>query len=347
MRTSTLIAASSLLLVILSNSSGAQPPDAPGRMLAESEWGKLAIIEGRIRLTDACGGQESRMTAGDPESSDGEQLLINTETPDSASLSYVYVCSEESWTVSVKRPGFARIERICSGESPMRVCYLQHTTGDCKLTVEEGERVREFAAPDFWQLAIGNPRVAGQHLLPVLAKFRSDWMLTTQLRQLERQLIALANSPDYPSSEQLQALVDQLRNPEFAARQQADRQLRALGHIAVGYIQRLDPSVLDGEQRTRLKRLLEDFGTGQSDTPPRTAAWLAAEPRIWVALLDREEAEARQVASRHLAVLTRQNLDFDPLAEADLRERQLRYLRLRLGLDRPSMAGVDGDTRLR
>jgi hypothetical protein len=347
MRTSNLMAAGSVLLVICSSLSGAQPLDGPGRMLAESEWGRLAIVEGRIRLTDTCGGQESRMTAGDPESSDGEQLLINTETPESAFLSYVYVGSGESWTVFVRRPGFARIVRVRKGESPMRVCYLQHATGDCELTVDEGQRVRKFTAPDFWQLVIENPQVAQQHLLPVLAQFRSDWMLRTQLRQLERELVALASSPDYPSSKRLQALVDELRSPEFAARQKADRQLRALGHIAVGYIQRLDLSILDGEQRVRLQRLLDEFGTGQPDTPPRTAAWLAAEPRTWVALLDREDPEARQVASRHLAVLTRQNLDFDPLAGADVRQRQLRYLRLRLGIDQPLMAGAGGDTSLR
>jgi hypothetical protein len=87
---------------------------------------------------------------------------------------------------------------------------------------------------------------------------------------------------------------------------------------------------LDVEQRRRIRSILSDTPDGSSDTPLRTAEWLAADKRVWLALLARGELDQRIAAAEHLSQLCRRPLPFDPQGTAEVRRAQLAELAARL-----------------
>jgi hypothetical protein len=145
----------------------------------------------------------------------------------------------------------------------------------------------------------------------------------------------------------MKELVEQFKSPEFAARQAADRQLRAMGQSVIAFLERLDERQLNAEQRIRVRRIKRDLIVQDGDTPARVASWLVQDKLVWVALLDNPDAERRAIASRHLTRLAGTTIRFDPLAEASLRQRQVQDLRDAYGMDTPVLVGDAHGTELR
>jgi hypothetical protein len=137
-------------------------------------------------------------------------------------------------------------------------------------------------------------------------------------------------------------LVQQLRDPSFSRRRDADHQLRAMGQNAVSFLNRLDERTLDAEQRTRIRQIKQSLHVHDGDTPARVAAWLADDPAVWLALLERENEATRTVAAKQLEAILGHTLAFNPAAGESERRQEVRRLRAELGLARPVLVGDAG-----
>lgn len=347
MRESQFLAGAILALLVALPSARSDELPRAGNLLARSEWAKLDIVEGRIRVTDYKLGRESKLAASHPDTGMQEALAISTRNPQSIFLRYECVSPDERWTVQAMGNGIARIERKQFGESPETVRFTQPAHGACILSVDDGDRLHEWSGDSVWHLILERPEDCRQHFLPILDQLRSDWLMHARSRQVERQLLAIAESGKLPTTEELQSLVDRLRHPDFAERQAADRQLRSLGQIAVGFIDRLDKQGLDAEQRSRLEGIRWSLKVSDGDTDVRVAARLAGDAAVWIALLDREDPATRQLAARHLGVLTGKSITFDALASQQDRGQQLQRLRRELGIEQPILVGTHPGAILR
>jgi hypothetical protein len=216
------------------------------------------------------------------------------------------------------------------------------------LVIEGDEGTREIAAPGFWHLMLAEPDTCRKHLVPLLELVRPDWRLESKARQLEEALFAVARSGKLPDAARLRQLVRRLRHPKFERRQEADRHLREMGQSVLAFLERLDEQTLDTEQRTRIRRIRQSLTVTDGDTPVRVASWLADNSHVWLALLDRADADKRSTAANHLELICGQPLPFDPLASDIDRRRQIDQLRIDLGLDRPVLVSErDGTSRFR
>ena len=98
----------------------------------------------------------------------------------------------------------------------------------------------------------------------------------------------------------------------------ADRNLRDVGPAMLGYLNRLNMSQLDAEQKSRLRRIIRDLSTQTGeDTPEHVASMLIEDPLVWLALLSRPEESTRQAAVQQLTVLLNMPITVDPKAEPD------------------------------
>ena len=78
--------------------------------------------------------------------------------------------------------------------------------------------------------------------------------------------------------------------------------------------------------------MIDAFSGGfHDDTPSSVAAWLVADPRVWLALLARADEEQRVLADQQLrSLLEGQSYEFDPQADEATRQAQWERLRARL-----------------
>ena len=68
---------------------------------------------------------------------------------------------------------------------------------------------------------------------------------------------------------------------------------------------------------------------GRSDhaSPEAIATWLATDPRVWLAMLSDDDSQRRQLGKDRLARLLQQPIEFEPTAEAPVRQNQIELLR--------------------
>jgi len=251
--------------------------------------------------------------------------------------------------VDVERSKQVTISRLSRADDHVAaVRYRQPARGNVTLVIEGVDQTREMVAPGFWHLMLAEPDVCRKHLLPVLESIRHNWGLETKTRQLEDALFAVARSGKLPDADRLRQLVRQLRHPKFERRQEADRQLRDMGQSVLAFLERLDEEALDAEQRTRIRRIKQALTVTDGDTPVRVASWLADSSHVWLALLDRADANKRSTAAKHLEMICGQPLPFDPLASEIDRRRQIDQLRVDMGLQSPIlMSEREGTGRFR
>lgn len=330
-----------LVLPVSATTCGQEP--RPGHLISRTPWTRLEIVLGRLRLTHCRIGQESTVSANLPEKGITESLAFSAKTADSSRLRYQYADGEQMLRVDFEQAASVALDRVPASESKLAtVRFRQPLRGPITFVVEEGQRTREFAADGLWQLMLAEPEVCRQHLTPILQSLRPEWMLESQSQQIEQALLATARQNRTSDAVRMTALVQQLRDPAFSRRQDADRQLREMGQNAVSFLNRLDDRTLDAEQRTRIRQIKQSLHVHEGDTPSRVAAWLADDKAVWLALLERENEATRATAGKRLGALLGQALAFDPAAGESERQQQVRRLRIELGLERPLLAGDAG-----
>jgi hypothetical protein len=326
----------------LPTASGQEEPH-PGNLISRMPWARLEIVFGRLRLTHCRLGQESTVSANLPEKGIAESLGFSAKTADSARLHYQYADSEQLLRVDFEQAASMTLDRVPNGESKLAtVRFRQPLRGPTTLVVEDGRTTREFSADGLWQLMLAEPEVWRQHLSPILQSLRPDWMLEAQSQQIEQALLAASRGNRAPDAVRMAALVQQLRDPSFSRRQDADHQLREMGQAVVSSLNRLDERTLDAEQRSRIRQIKQSLHVYEGDTPARVAAWLVDDRAVWLALLERKNEATRSIAAGQLETILGQSLAFIPAAGEAERQQQVRRLRAELGLERPLLVGDAG-----
>ncbi len=311
--------------------------DTPlGHLIARCKWTRFEIVGGCVTLTDTRLGQKSMLTSDNPETGVRETLSFSAKTPASASLHYEYLGTTQQMMVDVERSKQVTIVHLSRADNDVDVVrYRQPERGNVTLVVDVDEETHEIAAPGFWHLMLAEPDTCRKYLVPVLKSARPDWRLESQARQLEEELFVVAEAGKLPDTDRMRQLVRQLSHPKFERRQSADRQLREQGQSVLTFLERLDEQAMDAEQRTRIRRIKQTLTITDGDTPVRVASWLADNSHVWLALLDRADANKRVAAAKHLEMICGQPLPFNPLASDIDRRHQIDQLRVDLGLDRP------------
>lgn len=307
------------------------PPDsiAQGNLLQQVKWLRLEVAGGRIvPRSDRC--TQSRLSTESSASGESRQTLNLEAQANSLIVRYEAVDADSRLLLEFTERGQLSITRTSlAKQAQPEVCYLQPPCGKVALSIG-GTKPRTVVADDLWQLLVAERELCAAHLLPVLAAVRPNWRLDEQVNQLEAALIERAGADVLAERRQWQRWIDDLAGSDFSVRQNADRALRDAGQPVLAFLRALDPSELDGEQRRRIRTILHDLPDGSPDSPQRTAAWLAGDKRVWLALMARGELDQRVSAAEHLSKLCRRPLPFDPQGTAEARQAQLAELSAKL-----------------
>jgi hypothetical protein len=302
-----------------SGSSRCSHPPA-GSLWGEVNWLRLQISGGRIALTSTRCGQ-ARVTAEPTTAHPLRQTLSVDAQPAMLLATYEAADEQATITLTVDERKLLTIVRQPLTEQTAELRYLQPSAGAVQLAVGKDES-HKYAAASLWHLLLAEP-AAREHLLPVLTQIHPSCRLSEQLAAVEGALVSTAGTDVAAQRGQWQAWVDQLADPSFARRCEADQALRASGQSSLSHLRQLDPAALDLEQRRRVRGILAAIADSGPDSPERVAGWLADDKRVWLALLGRGDERERQAAARHLSKICGKPVSIDPAASDDQREQQL------------------------
>jgi hypothetical protein len=291
-----------------------------GSLWSQVDWLRLSISGGRIALTSTRCGQ-TRLTVEPTDASACRQAL--TVDAQAGALLATYEAADDQTAITLsldERKLLTIVRRPLAGDGP-ELRYLQPSSGPVRLSIGSDDS-RTWSSASLWHLLLAEP-AAREHLLPVLEQIRPSWRLSEQLTAVEAALVIAAGTDTSAQRRQWQAWIDQLADPSFPRRCEADQALRVAGQGAVAYLRQLDPAVLDLEQRRRIRAILAATADSGPDSPERVAGWLANDKRVWLALLGRGDERGRQAAARHLSLLCGKPVAIDPAASDDQRAQQL------------------------
>jgi hypothetical protein len=296
------------------------PDDLPRlRMYTQSSppFLRFAIVDGRLTLK--CRTPNNFQVQTNHGNGQKETLSLRSDRGQSA-LTYERISAKEQIKISVAGAGAKTcIERAPRDTSSFVPMEFQQAPGEnTTLTLGTGDRRQVFQAADFWRLAIVHQKQCQEHLFPLLDKLRPDWKLAAMVARVESILIARASEDSQANEKRWAKLVLQLGDDQFTRREAADRALRAGGPSALNYLRQLDFEKLDAEQQFRVRRILAALGgRSDDDSADETAASLAHDPAVWLALLGRPELATRQLAVGQLTKLLGHPIDVDPAVDPD------------------------------
>jgi hypothetical protein len=256
-----------------------------------------------------------------------ERLAFNTTGPH-PSIQYERRTNIGEFRLTCDGGNEVTIQRSPIGTSTVTPLEFRQTgNGGVTLSFSGPEGKQTFQAPSLWHLLLAEPNACRRQLLPVLATFRERWELERQATDLEQILFRAVAQRKQSNDAVYAAWVRDLASDSFTVRAQADRKLRDAGQNALPYLQSLDRAKLDAEQRQRVRQIVSLLcGEGSDDHPERVATRLMADPRVWVALLDRDDVAKREAAAQRLAELAGRPIAFDPHAAPEVRQAQLEPL---------------------
>jgi hypothetical protein len=296
----------------------AHPPT--GSLLGQVEWLRLSISGGRIALTSTRCGQVS-LTA-EPTAANPLRQSLSVDAQAGVLLA-TYEATDERAAITLtvdERKLVTIVRRPLAGDAP-ELQYVQPASGPVHLAFGSDES-RKTSAASLWHLLLAEP-AAREHLLPVLDQVAPRWRIAGQLASVEAALASVAGIDTSAQRRQWQAWVDQLADPSFSRRREADQALRAAGQGVLAHLRQLDPATLDLEQRRRIRAIVAAIADSSPDSPERVANWLAGDKRVWIVLLGRGDESGRQAAARQLSLLCGRPVAVDPAASDDQREQQL------------------------
>jgi hypothetical protein len=161
-----------------------------------------------------------------------------------------------------------------------------------------------FAANTLWHVILQSPDESLDVLEPALRCLNPAWEIRSTSEAVQRLLFAASLPAGAREQSRRDELVQQLGSPRFAERDAAQRALAEMGPRLLPYLQALDWSALDAEQRHRLQDLLAACLSANSrDEATTIARWLEEDPAVWYGLLLRAEDRGESIALAHLRSL--------------------------------------------
>jgi hypothetical protein len=210
--------------------------------------------------------------------------------------------------------------RVSSTRETTRVRFVQEPDQPLQLTVQSGESpLVAYEAASLWHLLLIHPEVCRTHLYELLRTLMPNRNLEAERNELRVRLLAGDTAGQFVSRQQVADLVAQTADREFRVRQHASRELRGLGHAALAFLEDLEHTSLDPEQRWRVRSTRESIVANLTDAPGRVAVWLVNDESIWLGLRNDEDESCRQLAERQLARICDRPIDYASATEREMR----------------------------
>lgn len=274
---------------------------------------KLALMAGTISFSNAAPGRSERISL-----SLGERPSIDYELTESGVSLRVRI-DEQTANLSLSR------QDATDGEVG---CWFEQDADGLTLRVEDQDVAARVQAPDVWELWLAAPDLCRERLAPILDVLRGNWGLPAQAAEVRAELTAYAQLAPVEETAAWERWIADLASPSFAVRQAADRALRRLGPQAIPFLQQLPKSALDAEQNYRVRKILEQWLSPESeDTVANVVGSLIGRRSVWLTLLSDADVAVRQAAWERLRRLWPTAGEFDPTAAEELRAVQLEALR--------------------
>ncbi len=222
--------------------------------------------------------------------------------------------------------------RYSDKDHPARYFQLTQVPGQpVSLSLPPSDKPRVLRAPTIWHLLIIHAEDCRKQFLPMLETVRQGWHIGLTVQTAEDEMVKMAAVSRKLDRKQWEQWVKQLGNPKIMPRERADRNLREVGPAVLGYLNRLNMSQLDAEQKSRVRRIIRFLSTQTGeDTPEHVASMLVEDPLVWLALLSRPEESTRQAAVQQLTVLLNMPIAVDPKAEPDTQAKARDELRMQI-----------------
>ena len=329
-RVTLALALLALLTLDLSPASAQTMPTTPkvNSLIEATRRGLLqtGVVSGRITVL-SLRMRPSPLTA--KADANEEHLLIRAAGNESV-LTYVQPTPQQRITVEIYANSNRvriRIEPQGTGTA-VPVEFTQPAVGPLTLTVGIKGGQREYRGASLWHLFIAHGKVCRESLAPLLALIDARNDAAKMAGEIEEGLVEMARVQESPDRRRWDGLVAQLHDEKYARREAADRELRASGRSVLGYLQRLDPSRLDAEQKFRIRHIVAALAESDGiDTPDRVASWLAGDPVVWLGMLSHDSEPVRRLAARQLGGLLDRPIVFDPAAAEAVRQSQIEQIR--------------------
>ncbi len=297
-------------------------------LLSRKSWTRFDVILGRITALNPRYRQVN--TVFDGSAAKGTRESLSLQVDDGVpSLNYELLSSNTRIRIEVNCGNHVIVQQNSLDDS-RHITYEQPAEGRVVFEVDASGERQTYTAQNLWELILAEPTACQTHLLPLLNLMRPNWQLVKRAAQLESALVRAAKSELSLDQQKLDDLVKQLGSRRFKQRHVADRKLRASGQVILAYLDRLDESHLDGEQRRRIRNIKRDLVFSGEDTPERVAMWLIDSPSVWLILMDRPTASTRETATKHLARITDRPIEFSTDASAKERRELISQLRSEL-----------------
>lgn len=294
-------------------------------LLHPSRMGQLQfrIFSGRVTMH---GHRLGSYTQSSPAAGRNERLTISTNNNEIV-LSYDSTSRTEQLSVEASGSQRLMIRRRPRGDSDLvPVKYEQAESAVSLVLGDKKEQV--YRGASLWHLLIAEREICRQNLVPLLKFLNSDWDLVKTAELVESILLSEATARDLPDRRLWDTLVERLGDENFSTREAADRQLREAGRAVITYLQQIDPSRLDVEQRYRIRRIiLAASAADDFQSADQVVAWLSGDPAIWLIFMARNEESTRRLAAARLEALLGKPISFHPAADTATRKREIDALR--------------------
>ncbi len=311
--------------------SGGEPPEMPDQIVRMLQLVQFETTGGRLVSFPQRVGHRTNQVL--EVNGIRHELQIDSRAPTSSVL-YKAVAPYYELSITADDGDHFLIEWRSNGELPRDIDSItplrfeQQGGKPLSLTVGENEDAKTIFAESIWHLMLAEPVVFREDLVPLLYMLRPAWDLIAVAEEIELALLHQAKTDRVIQQDHWSQWVEDLANERFAIREAADRQLREAGPAVLPLLRRLDSSLLDAEQRFRIRRIVGALTAVEStDSADTVVPWLASDPTAWFALLNRDDVNIRRTATDQLELLLGHPLEFNPTADESTREKQLESLR--------------------
>ena len=247
--------------------------DIPGsdRLILELNWVSFDVAMGRILATGNRTRQDRQRVCREHSNGITETLTVTLDRG-LVSMHYESVSETRQLTVRVVRRDQVEIEstRHEPASHTTTVLFLQPSDGDVVLTVHtEGQTPDEYRASSLWHLLLAHPEICHAHLNDALQMLRPNWQVDNEVAEIRALLLNCDPARLTTSRREVELLVEQMAHDDFRVRQRSARELRARGRSVLGFLQELDSTRLDAEQRLRIRSVQDSIIADFEDSPAR------------------------------------------------------------------------------
>lgn len=282
--------------------------EIPGsqRLLAKTNWVTCDLAMGRlVVLAHRAKQDQPRIERTWPDGTE-ESFQVSLDRG-LASLHYSSCSTTETIHIHVARREQVDFDhtRLGSGQETIQVRFIQEPDRPLRLTIRTNESAPvEYTGKSLWHLLLAHPEICRAHLSVLLQTLMPQRNLDAEGDELRTRLLETDTDRSPITRQTVADLVTQMSAPEFRARQRASRELRTMGHAALAFLDDLEHSTLDPEQRWRVRAIHESIVAKLTDSPDRLAAWLTNDESVWLAMLNDDDASCRAVAEAQLVRLS-------------------------------------------